>query len=201
MNVKLTRKQQQSEQTRQALLDAARALFTERGFAAVGTEEIVDAAGVTRGALYHQFANKRDLFLAVYEQVERETVERVASAALAGGEDPWDVARIGWQTFLDVCREPSVRRIGIIEAPAVLGFEQWREIADRYGGALVEGTLSALIEQGLIERQPTRPLGRIFTGALIEGAMLIAEADDSDQARKEVGAAIERIMDGLRIDS
>jgi AcrR family transcriptional regulator len=201
MNVKLTRKQQQSEQTREALLEAARALFTERGFAAVGTEEIVEAAGVTRGALYHQFADKRDLFRAVYEQVEQETVERVAAAALAGGKDPWEVARIGWQTFLDVCREPSVRRIGIIEAPAVLGFEQWREIADRYGGALVEGTLSALIEQGLIEPQPTRPLGRIFTGALIEGAMLIAEADDSDQARKEVGATIERIMDGLRSDS
>src|SRR5215212_184607 len=101
---------ERSESTRGALIDAARRLFADRGYAAVGTEEIVRAAGVTRGALYHHFDGKEDLFRAVYEDVERELVERVAASATAAG-DPLELLHAGVQAFLDACEDPAVQRI------------------------------------------------------------------------------------------
>lgn len=197
MNVKLTKKQEQAETTRAGLIAVARELFAEQGYAGTSLEQIVGRAGVTRGALYHHFDGKRELFAAVYEQVESETTQRVAEAALAGS-DVWQASQIGWRSFLDVCRDPAVRRIVLIDAPSVLGSEQWREIADRYGGALVRANLQALIDAGEIEQQPVAPLGRILMGALIEGAIAIAESDDPDAAADQMGAAVERVMAGMR---
>src|SRR4026207_227550 len=105
-----TTKAAQSEATRARLLAAARGLFAARGYAHVGTEEIVRAAGVTRGALYHQFRDKADLFAAVAEEVEAEIAKRIASAT--GVEaDPVDALRSGARLFLDACAEPEVERI------------------------------------------------------------------------------------------
>src|SRR3712207_1328156 len=112
MDVKRT-KAEQSEATRTALIAAARGLFTERGYAAVGTEEIVRAAGVTRGALYHHFSGKDDLFVAVFEEVEQELTQRIAEAALSAG-DPYEALRIGAQAFLDSATEPAVQRIALL---------------------------------------------------------------------------------------
>src|SRR6266566_4326676 len=104
-----TLKAEQAEATRAALIAAARALFAERGYAAVGTEEIVRAAGVTRGALYHHFAGKQELFQAVYESVEQQLVEQIAASALAGASDPLEALRAGAQAFLDACEDPAVQ--------------------------------------------------------------------------------------------
>src|SRR5712691_2803501 len=105
-----TTKAEQSEATRAALIGAARELFAERGYAGVGTEEIVRAAGVTRGALYHHYDGKRELLEAVYEQIEREITERIASEALSA-RDPVEALRAGAGAFLDHCLEPEVQRI------------------------------------------------------------------------------------------
>ena len=129
-------KAERSEATRAELLAAARRLFAERGYAGVGTEEIVRAAGVTRGALYHHFESKRELLAAVYEQVERELTERIATEAFAGRQapsDPVEALRRGAELFLDACLEPDVQRIVLLDAPAVLGWERWREVAAQYG--------------------------------------------------------------------
>src|SRR4051795_11596117 len=107
---------ERTEVTRGALIAAARKLFGERGFAAVGTEEVVAAAGVTRGALYHHFRDKRDLFRAVYEASETEMMRRTV-AALANVEDPWEELVAGIPACLDACADPALRRISLVDAP------------------------------------------------------------------------------------
>src|SRR5215207_5695805 len=192
-----SRKAQQSEATRALLIAESRRLFAERGYAGVGTEEIVRAAGVTRGALYHHFGGKEDLFRAAFEDVERDLAQRVAARAATGG-DPLEALHAGVQAFLDACEDPAVQRIALIDAPSVLGWEQWREIDLKYGFGLMHGALEAAMEAGLIERQPVRALAHLLLGALDEAALLVARADDHGQTRREVGHAIARHLDALR---
>src|SRR3954468_9189805 len=135
MSVSTTRPER-GEATRDALVTAARALFAEHGYAGVGTEEVVRRAGVTRGALYHHFRDKQDLFRAVFEAIEQEMAERVASAAVSEA-DPWERQRLATGAFLDNCLDPAVQRIALTDAPSVLGLAAWREIEERYGLALV----------------------------------------------------------------
>ena len=188
---------ERSEETRAALIAAARALFAQRGYAAVGTEEIVRAARMTRGALYHHFAGKEDLFRAVYEEVEAELLTRIAADAESAG-DPLEVLRAGARAFLAACEDPAVQRISLIDAPSVLGWEQWREIGLRYGLGLVQGALEAAMDAGLVERQPVRPLAHLLLGSIDEAAMLVARADDGGQTRREVAAAVDHYLDSLR---
>ena len=197
MNVK-NRKAEQSEATRNALLDAARSLFSERGFSVVSTEEIVQAAGVTRGALYHHFKDKQDLFTAVVEEVEQGIIERVATAALAEA-DVWEQQRVAVGAFLDGCLDPAVQRIILTDAPSVLGLAAWREIEARYGLALVRAGLQNVMDAGLIEQQPLEPLAHMLLGAMAEGGLLIARAEDPALARREVGDSLDRILRGLRV--
>src|SRR5207302_7029411 len=127
-----TTKAEQSEATRSALISAARPLFAERGYSGVGTEEIVRAAGVTRGALYHHFEGKEDLFAAVYEQVEADLMSEIGAIATEA-HDPLDALHRGAAIFLEACRRPEVQRITLIDAPSVLGWERWREIGLKHG--------------------------------------------------------------------
>jgi AcrR family transcriptional regulator len=189
---------ERAEATRAVLIEVAQRLFGERGYAAVATEEIVRAANVTRGALYHHFRGKRELFKAVYEEIERRNVERIAAVA-AGEGDPWrqQLAAVG--AFLDACQEPYVRQITLVDAPAVLGWEAWREVEERYGLGLVRAGLQLLIEAKLIENQPVEPLSQLLLGALMEAGMVIAHAEDPEKARNEVGTAVERLLEGLRV--
>jgi len=188
---------ERSEATRGALIEAARALFAERGYAGVGTEEIVRAAGVTRGALYHHFDGKRDLLRAVYEQLESEIAAEVAEEVTPGA-GALDTLQAGAQLFLDHCLEPEVQRIVLLDAPAVLGWEEWREIGARYGLGLISGLLTAGIESGEIRAQPVEPLSHALLGALDEIAMLVARADDPAVARAEAQETIDSLLAALR---
>jgi AcrR family transcriptional regulator len=193
-----TRMAERAEETREVLIAQARSLFGERGFNAVGTEEIVRAARMTRGALYHHFDSKEDLFRAVYEEVERELVERLAAAALTE-PDPLRALRAGARVFLDACEDPAFQRIALIDAPSLLGWEQWREIGLRYGFGLVQSTLAAAMEAGLIARQPVRPLAHLLLGAIDEAGMLIARADDGGETKRAIAAAIDRFLTSLTV--
>jgi AcrR family transcriptional regulator len=197
MHVK-SRKAEQSEATRAALMEVARGLFSDPGYAEVSTEEIVTRAGVTRGALYHHFKGKKDLFRAVFERLEQELAEQIAAVALSE-TDPWRRQLLAVQAFLDGCLDPAVQRIALVDAPSVLGLEAWREIEETYGLALVRAGLESVIEAGLIERQPIEPLAHLILGALIEAGLMIARADDVGAVRGEVGASVERLLDGLRV--
>jgi AcrR family transcriptional regulator len=193
-----SRQAERSQATRAALIEQAQELFAQRGYAAVGTEEIVRTAGVTRGALYHHFADKRALFEAVYEEVEQGLLERIAAdAEAAAANDPVRTLRNGMEAFLAACEDPAVQRIALIDAPAVLGWEKWREIGMRYGLGLVQGVLQAAVDAGQIEPQPVAPLAHLLLGAVDEGAMLIARAEDEGRTRAEVAAALGRLLDAL----
>ena len=184
------------ETTRAALLAAARELFAERGYAGVSTEEIVERAGVTRGALYHHFRGKDDLFRAVYERIEQELTERIAAGVSSGGE-PIELLRSGAATFLDASLEPDFQRIALVDAPSVLGWQTWREIGERYGLGLIQAALQNAVDTGAIPKQPVRPLAHALLGALDEVALLIARADDVPSARREVGETLDRLLAAL----
>jgi AcrR family transcriptional regulator len=197
MNVKRTQAER-SESTRDALIEAARPLFAERGYAAVGTEEIVRSAGVTRGALYHHFGGKRDLFEAVYERIEAELAQRIADGALSSGAAaPLEAMRAGAEMFLQAATEPEAQRIALLDGPAVLGWDRWREIATEHGLGLIEATLQAAVDAGEIRAQPVRPLAHVLMGALDEAAMLVARAEDPEQMRAEVGRTLDSLLVAL----
>jgi len=159
----------------------------------------VRAAGVTRGALYHQFRDKADLFAAVAEEIEAEIAERIAGAA--GTEpDPVGALRSGARLFLDACAEPEVERIILLDAPAVLGWEAWRDLAGRYGLGLVQFGLQAAMEAGAIVPQPVAPLAHVLIGALNESALYVARAEDGPAAREQCVAILDRILRGLMPD-
>lgn len=200
-NVKRTKHAERSEATRAALVAAARPLFADRGYAHVGTEEIVRAAGVTRGALYHQFRDKLELFAAVVEQLEQELAQRTGVAAMAtqqpGAPDPLSELRAGAEAWLEACTEPEIQRIVLLDGPAVLGWERWREIGMRYSIGLVEAVLQAAIDVGQLEPQPVRPLAHVLMGAIDEAALYVATAEDSRAARVEVTAVLDRLLSAL----
>jgi len=192
---------ERSRATRDALVAAARKLFGARGYAAVGTEEVVRAAGVTRGALYHQFPDgKRELFEAVYEAVEVDLTKRVVEASL-DASDPLGGMRIGGETFLDAALEPEVQRIVLLDGPAVLGWERRREIASKHSldhaEAVLEAVVGEAIAAGQFKQQPVKPLAHLLMGALDEGAMLVARAEDPVVAKAEVTASLDVLLDGL----
>jgi AcrR family transcriptional regulator len=200
MIVKPRRKAEQSEATRRLLLDVARELFAERGYAGTATEEIVARAGVTRGALYHQFRDKEDLFLAVYEEVEFELAQKIVDGLrtrITSGADAWEQIRAGNEAFLDACLDPAVQRIALLDAPSVLDAASRREI-NQYGLGLIRRGLEMAIEQGLIEPQPIEPTAHLLRAVLNEAALLLARSPDSSAARPEIGAAVDRLISGLR---
>jgi AcrR family transcriptional regulator len=194
------RKAEQSDATRATLLSVARDLFTERGYAATSTTEIADQAGVTRGALYHHFTAKDDLFRAVFEQLEQEVVDRVARGA-ATGADALEQMRLGSHAFLDACLDPAVQRIVLLEGPAVLGWETWQEIEERYGYGLVAAAVDAAIGARLIDAQPVGPLAHVLFGALSQAGLTVARADDPGAVRTDMETAMDRVLDGLRVSS
>ena len=194
MNVKA----RQPEATRAALVSSARALFAERGYAAVGTEEIVARAGVTRGALYHHFGDKKDLMRAVLHDLSRELAETSAAAALKE-TDQWQQILAAVDAFLDACTDPAVQRIMMTDAPSVLGWDEWREIDMQYGLGLIKASLEQAMETGLIARQPVDPLAHLIVGALDEAAMYISRAPDTGAGRREMGESIRRMFEGLRV--
>jgi AcrR family transcriptional regulator len=200
MEVKRRSQPDRSAGTRAALIAAARPLFAEHGFAGVGTETIVRAAGVTRGALYHQFADKAELFAAVYERLEEELAQRLGEQiATAGATDPIEVMTLGAAAWLDASTEPEVQQIVLLDGPAVLGWQRWREIGMRYGLGLVEGVLAQAIEAGSIPEQSVPALAHVLVGALDEAALYVARADDLATARDEMQAVVVRLVEGMAV--
>ena len=192
-----TRQAQNSARTRAALLRVARRLFAERGYADTGTEEVVRRARVTRGALYHHFRDKQDLFAAVLDEEQKKLAAQTAEAA-AAQPDPWRGIVAASSVFLDACLDQAVQRIVLIDAPAVLGLERWRKADQGYYLAGMKTLIRAAIDQRLIEDQPVDALAHIIRGALHEAAMLIARGNDKAAARCSISGVVERLFEGLR---
>ncbi len=191
-----TRRARYVESTRTALLDTGRRFFAERGFADVSAEELVRAAGLTRGALYHHFAGKQGLFEAVFEDLEARAADRITAAMAAGTGDAWGRASAGIRTFLEICSDPEYREIVLLQGPIALGWRRWRELDQRYLGTLLTDGLSALL--GESGRKRLGLASAAFYGALTELALSIADADDPEQARKQAVQLIGGMLNGIR---
>lgn len=189
-------KARQGEMTRLALLRAARKLFGEQGYSATSLDEIVQAAKVTKGAFYHHYNGKQELFAAVYEQVKREASERAATAFLE--PDPWADLCAGCHAMLDAHLDPSVQRILLHDAQAVLDAETIRRVETRYGAVVLRGALRRAIRAGVIQPLPLKSLALMLTGAILEGCMAIAGAEDPIRAREDVGSVLTSMLQGLR---
>ena len=195
-NSKLRRTQaQRRAATRRALLDAARSLFAEKGYHGAAAEEIVRRAGLTRGALYHHFEDKKDLFRVVVDEMEGEIDEEIEAAERAQSGLP-EAVMAGYRAFLDAVLDPEMRRTFFLEGPSVLGWE-WREIDARHAVAKIEEGLEALIAEGFVEPQPVGPLARLINGALLEAAFFVAASEDPETARDEAWGAMERLVGSL----
>jgi AcrR family transcriptional regulator len=188
---------QQAADTRAQLIQAGRELFAERGYAGVGTEEIVARAGVTRGALYHHFEDKKDLFRAVHEELERDLAASIGEQ-VAGVEDPWEALVRGVRGFLDASTDPALTRIALVDAPVVLGWQEWREIDARYGLGLISFGLQNAMDRGLFRPQEVRPLAHLLLGSITEAAMMIAHAPEPEAARREVESPLLALLEGLK---
>jgi AcrR family transcriptional regulator len=187
----------QGDATRASLLAAARELFGEQGYVDTSNDEIVARAGVTKGALYHHFNGKEDLFRAVFEQVQREVSDRAVAEFL--GDDSWESLLRGCALWIDSHLDPSVRRIVLQDARAVLGWDDVRAIENRFGAVALRGALRKAMRYDVLEKQPLRPLAVLLIGALSEGCLYIADADDPAEARAEVGALITRMLSAFRM--
>ena len=181
--------------TRRALLDAARSMFAEKGYHETAAEEIVRRAGMTRGALYHHYEDKKDLVRAVVDEMEGEIDEEIEAAERAQPELP-EAVMAGYRAFVDAVLDPEMRRTFFLDGPSVLGWE-WREIDARHAVGKIEEGLEALIAEGFVEPQPVGPLARLINGTLLEAAFFVAASEDPEAARDEVWGAMERLVGGL----
>jgi AcrR family transcriptional regulator len=187
-----------SAQTRARLVKAAERLFAQRGYANVGTNEIVQAAKTTRGGLYYHFKDKKDLFRVVHEQIEERIAAGIAAKLATTGRDVVEMLRVGVGSFLDACMDPKVARIALVDAPSILGWKEWREVDQRHGLGLIMAGLELGVADGMLAPQPVKPLAHLLLGAVGEAGMMIANAPDPKRARKEVEPALIALVEGLR---
>jgi AcrR family transcriptional regulator len=193
------RRAEHASDTRTALVAAARRLFAAQGYDGTGTEQIVADARVTRGALYHHFRDKADLFRAVMAEAAGQVAQQLVDEQLAAeAESPLAEIRDGVSAFLDVCVGGDFQRIVLVDGPRVLGSEAWEELVDRYGRQLLEEWLDRCVESGDLESVPTRSLARLLIAMLTEASLAIAAASDPAATRAELGVVLDRILTGLR---
>jgi AcrR family transcriptional regulator len=194
----VTRAEQRAA-TRQALLVEGRQRFAADGYHNVVLADVAQAVGVTKGAAYHHFESKAGLFRAVVAEVQRELGERVAESA-DRYDDPWEQLRAGCRAFLAAGRDPTVRRIVLIDAPAVLGWDEWRALDEESSARHLAEALGSLVEAGVIADQPVEPLTRLLSGAMNEAALWLARSARSE-ALEQTERALDLLLNGLRTEN
>jgi AcrR family transcriptional regulator len=190
--------QERTEATTTALVAAARELFAQDGFAATSLDAVVARAGVTKGALYHHFAGKRELFAAVFSREQQRLLEAIGSAAEEEVSDPWRALEAGCRGFLDFTLDPGVQRIFLLDATAALGWERIREL-ESDSLTLLQLGIEQAIEAGQIEPRPAAPLAHLLFGAICELAMVVARQPNQRSAHREAVAELDRLLSALTI--
>lgn len=194
-------KTEQSKTTIGKLISVATRVFSQTGYAAASTEEIVRLAGVTRGALYHHFKNKQDLFLAVFKEAQREIGRRIETQAETES-DLWGQLIGGCRAFLEACSDPILQQIVVIDAPSVLNWSVYREVDAELPGsglALLKECLTELIETKVIRPLPVEALAHLLSGAMDEAAVWIAQSSDPKMSLKEAQSTLEALLTSLRL--
>ncbi len=190
--------QERREATRAKLIGAALEVFTRDGFADASTTAILKVAGVSRGAMYHHFADKADLFAAVYSHVEEQTTADIAVAA-AEATDPLHALHLGVDAYLDAAEDPAAARIVLLDAPTALGWERWKALEEQHGLGLTIFVLQGAIDAGVMQPMPVVPLAHVLLGAMRDGALLVARSPDQAAARREVAEVLHGIVGALAI--
>ena len=193
------RRAEHASDTREALVASARRLFAAQGFDGTGTEQIVADARVTRGALYHHFRDKADLFRAVMAEAAGSVAQRLIDEQLASeAASPLAEIQAGISAFLDVCVGGDFQRIVLVDGPRVLGSDAWDELVDRYGRGILEEWLDRCVQAGHLQPMPVRALARLLIAMLTEASLAIARSDTPAQARAEFGVVVDHMLVGLR---
>lgn len=177
-------------------MKAGRALFTRQGYAETAREDICARAGVTRGALDHHFDGKKGLFRAIVDDVEGRLNQLIAEAAMREA-DPVEALRAGCRAYLDAATDPEVRRIILLDAKSVLGWDAWQEIHEQHGLALTREGIRAAMASGRVRDANPEPLAMVLLATLNEVALYVATADDPDSARAEARETADRVLDAV----
>jgi AcrR family transcriptional regulator len=196
MDVK-SRREEYAETTRTAIVEAAIAQFTADGFARSSIDAVAESARVTKGAVYHHFKDKADLFEAAFVVMEERLLAR-ATGGVEGIEDPWELIARGIDLFLAECCEADFRQIALQEAPAALGWTRWKEIEERYFLGLVAAALDGLVQGGYIDIPPGDLTARMVLAAMAEAGLAVASATEPETERQRAGALVMRLLEGLR---
>ena len=187
---------QHVEGTRRAVLDAARSLFGRKGYPQTSVDEIAAAARVTKGAVYHHFAGKEALFRAVHAEVEAEAQAR----ALGAGDPqapPVDQIVAKVNAYLDAALDEEIRRITLVDGPALLGLEPDVPTDQQAAQAGLRSFIATAIARGQIADLDPGVLIDLIGGLALLGGLLIARASDPDVARAAVGQALDVMLRGL----
>jgi AcrR family transcriptional regulator len=192
----LDRRRQRGVATRGRLLAAARGLFGERGYEGTSIEAVLGSSGVARGALYHHFHSKAELFDAVAEQLFIEIAEETAAAA-RGVTDPLEGVRAGSHAWLRMALDPAVQRIALLDPPAVLGWTRWRALDEQYTLGGLRASFRRLVAEGRLPRGEEQLLAHMLLAALNEAALFITYAEDQAAALETAGATIDTLLDRL----
>jgi len=193
------RRAEHAADTRDALIGAARRLFAAHGFDGTGTEQIVAEARVTRGALYHHFRDKADIFRAAMAEAAADVATRLIDEQTAtDAQSPMAEIREGVSAFLDVCVDGDFQRIVLVDGPRVLGSDAWEDLVEQYGRGILEEWLERCVGTGDLEDMPLRALARLLIAMLTEASLAIARADDPQSERAAFGETLDRILTGLR---
>lgn len=191
------RKAKKPSENREKLIAVAREQMATHGFAGTSTEAIVRSAGITRGALYYQFVDKRDLFRAVCQSVVTDLTLRVWAETMAEAQHEADELRIGFLKLLDLCAEPSVRQILLVDGPAVLGMEEWRNLQAPSTLGLLRHALGHLVEANRLSAEQLEPLAHLLFGAMMQGAAALGSDMDPEHSRRVYRESFEVLLHGL----
>lgn len=191
----------QKNATRLALVATARRLFAEKGYHETGTTEIVAAAGVTQGALYHHFADKEDLFLAVFMAVQRDVPQISAAASgTAGKTDPWTKFRRGVHAFLTAApAHRDLQRILLLDGPVVLGWKRWREIQQSHGLGAVVAALDKAMAAGVLPALPVQQTGHMILAMIDEAALLIVNGENRPAKIRAIADTVDVLLSGMAL--
>ena len=189
-----SRREENAESTRAALLAAARHTFAAHGFAGADVGAIAAEARVTTGAIYHHFGSKKGLFQAVAEAIEMEILTKAETGA---GELSWRFLTTAFARLIDLCAAPDIQRIIFAEGSQVLGPEAWRELEGRYAIGAVTGVLTHLMNEGVVRPAPIELIARLMVAILREASAEVARTGGDPAARAEVARVTEGFLQTL----
>ena len=185
--------------TRARIIAVATSLFTTHGYDGTSIEAVLAETGLSRGALYHHFSSKDELFVAVLEAIEAEIAEATVKGS-RGSATPAAALRAGCGVFLELAQTPKVRQILLRDAPGVIGWQKWREIDSRYGFGLLRAALERAAATGAVKEELVEPFAHMLLASLLEVALMSARADAKlatvRQARAALNELIERLVGG-----